>query len=69
MTDPAHATAVIVVRAWFEDGEHDRLRARITQTLDVTSAGGTTSAVATAQAIRDAVDGWLTAFLTAQRDP
>jgi hypothetical protein len=56
-------TAVLIVRAWLEDGTETPLRARIIHTLDVTGHGEILTAVATQEEIHAAVQTWLDAFM------
>ncbi len=51
--------AVLVIRAWREDGD---LRARITQTPDTEQPGFEQEAAAGEEAIVEAVRSWLRAF-------
>jgi hypothetical protein len=53
-------TAVLVVRAWIEGG---RLRARITYTRDIGSAGTTETAAGSPEEVLEAVEAWLRNFL------
>jgi hypothetical protein len=59
-------TAVLVVRAWIDEaGEEVGLRARITQTRDVTSTRTVRTAAGSREEILRAVDEWLRAFVNA----
>jgi hypothetical protein len=53
-------TAVLVVRAWIEGGE---LRARITYTRDIGSAGTAELAAASHEEVLAAVEAWLRRFV------
>ena len=60
-------TAVLVIRAWFEEGlETNALRARITQTLDVSQAETLETAVVSEDEIVAAVSAWLHSFRAAR---
>jgi len=57
-------TAVLVIRAWLEEGfEEDALRARITQSLDLSSPKTVETAAASEQEIIAAVEEWLRVFV------
>jgi hypothetical protein len=57
-------TAVLVVRAWIEGTfEERKLRARITQTLDITSAKTVQTAAGSQEEIFRAVEEWLRTFV------
>jgi hypothetical protein len=68
MAEALERTAVLVIRVWFEEGTAGRsLRARITETPDVSASELTaTSAAASEQEVVRAVRAWLRA-LTAGR--
>jgi hypothetical protein len=53
-------TAVLVIRAWTEG--NDRVRARLTETLDADEPGWEERAAEGAEAILAAVADWLRAF-------
>jgi hypothetical protein len=55
-------TAVLVIRAWHEEGAENPLRARITRTLDVSEPKTLETAAATEEEILDAVRAWLHSF-------
>ena len=59
MSGADERTAVLVIRAWREDG---RVVARLTQTSDADEPGREEHAAAGEQAILDAVAEWLRAF-------
>jgi hypothetical protein len=60
---PAQKTAVLVVRAWLEEGlEADALRARITRTLDVSEGEPLEAAAASEEEILAVVRAWLRSF-------
>jgi hypothetical protein len=52
-------TAVFVIRAWLESPGEGGLRARIVQTLDVSSAVKTETVAAAPEEVLAAVDEWL----------
>jgi len=57
-------TGVLVIRVWLEEGlEQDSLRARITQTLDISSANTTETAAASEREIVAVVESWLREFV------
>ena len=59
-------TGVLVIRVWLEEGlEQDALRARITQTRDISSPKRTETAAASEREIVAAVEKWLRAFVDA----
>jgi hypothetical protein len=62
MTRGGEASGVLIVRAWVEDGP-EGLRARITQTRDVTSAVRAESVVTSVSQVMSAVHDWLEALL------
>jgi hypothetical protein len=55
-------TGVLVIRAWIESNGDERLRARITQTLDIEQREQSSTAAATADEIYAAVSLWLSAL-------
>lgn len=59
-------TGVLVIRVWLEEGlEQDALRARITQTPDISSPTTTETAAASERELVAAVEKWLRAFVDA----
>ena len=64
MVGAPERTAVLVIRAWLEkENEQKPLRARITSTLDASTAGATRSVGASSESeIVNAVRAWLWAF-------
>lgn len=56
----------MVVRIWIE-GSGSGLRARLTQTLDVSSHEETSQVAATAEAILGAIEAWIEAFVSEVR--
>jgi hypothetical protein len=58
-TVPAERTALLVIRAWFEANGEPRLRARITQTTDLTRRNEISTVVATRSEITSVVGQWL----------
>jgi len=58
-------TGVLVLRVWLEDGEQDGLRARITETLDISTPDEIERAAAGEGEILRAVGVWLRSFLDA----
>lgn len=60
MTAENERTAVLVIRAWTEAG--DRIRARVTETLDADEPGWDERAAEGEQAILAAVATWLRSF-------
>jgi hypothetical protein len=59
----ANRTGVLVIRAWLEDDvEHEALRARIKQTLDVSRPVTTEVVARSEEEILAAVSTWLHAF-------
>ena len=61
MTDSQRA-GVLVVSLWLE-GSGDTLRARVTETPDVNTAGEMTSVVGSLEELLDAVESWAQSFL------
>jgi hypothetical protein len=58
-------TGVLVIRVWLEQGlEQDALRARITQTLDISVPNAVEKAASSELEIVDAVEKWLRAFVS-----
>jgi hypothetical protein len=53
-------TAVLVVRAWIEEGQ---LRARITYTRDIGSTNMVETAAAAPEEVVQAVESWLRSFV------
>ena len=60
-------TGVLVVRAWFEPGAGGGLRARITETLDVTEPDEAVTVSSSAEGVVAAVSIWIEAFLSSVR--
>jgi hypothetical protein len=60
-------TAVLVIRLWIEEGSEQQLRARITQTLDISALGEpeTRVAVSEQEIVKD-VRGWIRRVLAAR---
>jgi hypothetical protein len=56
-------TAVLVIRLWVEGEPAAGLRARVTQTLDVTKAEQVSTVTASKQEIHEIVDRWFESFL------
>ena len=56
---------MLVLRVWLEDGEPDGLRARITETLDISTSETIERAAAREDEILQAVSAWLRSFLDA----
>lgn len=54
---------MLVLRVWLEDGEQDGLRARITETLDISTPDEIERAAVGEDAILRAVGVWLRSFL------
>ena len=57
-------TGVMIVRIWIE-GSDGTLRARLTETLDVTAREDTTRVASTLEEIVDIVSTWVDGFVTA----
>jgi hypothetical protein len=58
-------TGVLVIRVWLEQGlAQDALRARITQTLDISVPNAVEKAASSEPEIVDAVEQWLRAFVS-----
>ena len=67
MAGTPERTAVLVIRAWFEDDAEPQLRARITSTLDVSATRPRdSSAAASQQEIVCVVRNWLRAFVASR---
>lgn len=64
----AERTGVLVIRAWIETNGEERLRARITQTIDIEQREQSSTAVATADEIHAAVSLWLSALTKRRGD-
>jgi hypothetical protein len=62
MTGGREASGVLIVRVWVEDGP-EGLRARITQTRDVTGAVRSESVAISVDQVMAAVHDWLEALL------
>ncbi len=58
----AEQTAVLVIRAWTEALAERSLRARITQTLDISTGTSVETAAGSEEEIFAAVRAWLQAF-------
>ena len=56
---------MLVLRVWLEDGEQDALRARITETLDISAPDEIERAATGEDEILRAVGVWLRSFLDA----
>ena len=59
----AECTGVLVIRAWVETNGEQRLRARITQTIDIEQREQSSTVAATADEIGAAVSRWVDALL------
>ena len=59
--------AVLVVRVWLENGGEPKIRGRLTQTLDVSTAKSVVTAAGTEDDIYHAVRAWVRAFLRRER--
>lgn len=57
-------TGVMIVRIWIE-GSDGTLRARLTETLDVTAREDTTRVASTLEEIVEIVSSWVDGFVTA----
>ena len=55
---------LLVIRIWIEGTRAQGFRARITSTVDLESRDEFVTMAGTPQAVHDAVDAWLSAFLT-----
>jgi hypothetical protein len=55
----AERTGVLVIRAWIETNGEQRLRARITQTIDLEQREQSSTVAATADEVSAAVSQWL----------
>ena len=64
MVTGSDRTGVMVVRIWMEGGDGS-LRARLTETLDLSTHEETARAASTVEEIVDIVSGWIEAFLAA----
>jgi hypothetical protein len=60
---PTERTGVLVIRAWIETNGDERLRARITQTIDIEQRDQTSTVVATADEIYAAVCLWVSTLM------
>ncbi len=67
MVGSAERTAVLVIRAWTERFPQNSLRARITQTLDISTRTSVETAAGSEEEILATVRAWLQAF-TGDRD-
>jgi hypothetical protein len=63
MTPGADRVGVMVVRIWIE-GSSGSVRARMTQTLDVTSRDHPSQVAVSPEQILDAVGDWIQAFMS-----
>lgn len=68
MTRMGERSGVLVVRAWVEGGTQAGLRARITQSRDLTSSEQIMTTTATVEEIIDTVRVWLESLLSDQSD-
>jgi hypothetical protein len=68
MTRATERSGVLVVRAWVEGGTTAGLRARITQSRDLTSTDQIVTTTAAVQDILTTVEEWLDALLSEQDD-
>jgi hypothetical protein len=65
MATSEERTAVLIVRAWVEPGGREsKLRARITEFLDISSGEHSVGTAASAEEVCAAVRSWLESFLT-----
>jgi hypothetical protein len=63
-------TGVFVVRIWSDEDSPRGLRARVTQTLDVSEREGTTTKAVRADEIHDLLSAWLDGFrASVEADP
>jgi hypothetical protein len=65
---PSDRTALLIIRAWIEEGSAEPLRAQVRLTADVASGFEATSTLADADAICAMVRAWL-ADLSAEAQP
>jgi hypothetical protein len=68
MSSMKERSGVLVVRAWVEGGTSSGLRARITQSRDLTSTEQIMTTTATVEEILATVRTWLDALLSDQPD-
>jgi hypothetical protein len=61
--NPSERTGVLVVRAWFEEGSPDVLRARVIRTIDVSARAELVTVVRGKDEVILAVQAWLDAFV------
>jgi MoxR-like ATPase len=66
VTSDSSPVGVVVIRVWVE-GPDRRLRARVTQTLDVTEREQMVRAAGTPEGVEAIVREWIAAFLAATR--
>ena len=59
-------TGVLVIRAWIETNGDERLRARITQTIDIEQREQSSTVVASADEICAAVSLWVNALMNTE---
>jgi hypothetical protein len=52
-------TALLIIRAWLEEGSVEPLRANIRLTTDISAGFEQTLTLARPEAVKDAVDAWL----------
>ncbi len=64
---PSERTGLLVIRAWVETNGEPRLRARITQTADLSGRKETSTVAATRDDIASAVTEWLDRLLGERR--
>jgi hypothetical protein len=63
---PAQCTGILVVRVWLEQDAPGRLRARLTQAVDLAEALASLATAADVPGICAAVEAWLRQFLDSQ---
>jgi hypothetical protein len=61
-------TGVLVIRAWIETNGEERLRARITQTIDIDQREQSSTIAATPDEITKAVSLWISALTKRRGD-
>jgi hypothetical protein len=69
MAKVTERSGVLIVRAWVEAGAMPGLRARITQSHDLTSTEQTVTTTSDIDDILSTVRGWLDALLSGQGAP
>lgn len=62
MASSGERTAVLVIRAWTEDGAAAGFRARVTTTLDISKQGSSVEAFRRPEDVVQSVLDWLAAF-------